>query len=372
MQVISCNNLEAKDRSGYSDPCVWLFIILFASLADLRPLPHSSRLCSFVVVSLLGNEFRTPVCKHSLNPVYAPKDMTFEFPIFLSLVDGLDLFGVLNLKFVVWHKNFAAKNFLGKKVLPVNEWFKDNAFAFHDQRNQVCPIIIQIRFGILQPLSQPIDVVLLSSSTTTIRHGSMRIKVGFVDLHSTSQLDFWNIYNTLVNRVLPVGPQADHVGIVKLLIWGAAKLPDWPTGELFMPSNLSSLTRSQVTNIGWDMDPYVKVRIGDEVQSTQVIWHDRNPVWNRQLVFHVRERDLSLPIRLSVFDRDKGSRDDHVGDVNIHISELVGTTSKKDRSAGFYSDGSPTMIAFNNYPLFWSSNSRRPYNKNDPPTLTFR
>ena len=210
----------------------------------------------------------------------------------------------------------------------------------------------------------------------------MRIKVGFVNPRSTSQLDFSNIYNTLANRVLPVGPQADHVGIVTLLILGAAKLPDRPTGELFMPFNLSSLTRSQVTHIGRNMDPYVKVRIGDEVQSTQVIWHNRNPVWNEQLVFHVRERDLSLPIvlsvfdrlpiRLSVFDRDKGSRDDHVGDVNIHISELVGTTSKKDRSAGFYSDGSPTMIAFNNYPLFWSSNSWRPYNKNDPPTLTFR
>ena len=290
----------------------------------------------------------------------------------MSLVDGQDGLGVLNLNFVVWDKDFIGKDFLGQKVLPVNEWFKETAFAYDDQRNQVCPIIIEIRFRILQPLSQPIDVDLLSSSTTTIRRGSMRIKVGFVHPHSTSQLDFWNIYNTLANRVLPVGPQADHIGIVTLLIWGAAKLPDWPTGELFMPSNLLSLTRSQVTHIGWDMDPYVKVRIGDEVQSTQVIWHNRNPVWNKQLVFHVRERDLSLPIVLSVFDRDKGSRDDHVGDVNIHISQLVGTTSKKDRSAGFYSDGLPTMIAFNNCPLFWSSKSKRAYNKNDPPTLTFR
>ena len=155
----------------------------------------------------------------------------------MSLINGLDGHDVLNLEFVVWNKNFTGKDFLGKKVLPVNEWLKDTAFAFDDQRNQVCPIIIEIRFGILQPLSQPIDVVLLSSSTTTIRRGSMRIKVGFVNPRSTSQLDFSNIYNTLANRVLSVGPQADHIGIVTLLIWGAAKLPDWPTGELFMPSN---------------------------------------------------------------------------------------------------------------------------------------
>ena len=191
-----------------------------------------------MIVSLLGNEFKTPVCKRNLNPVYDPRDATFEFPIFMSLVDGLDGLGALNLKFVVWDKDFIGKDFLGQKVLPVNEWFKETAFDFDDQRNQVCPIIIEIIFGILQPLSQPIDVVLLSSSTTTIRRGSMRIKVGFVNPRSTSQLDLSNIYNTLANRVLSVGPQADHLGIVTLLIWGAAKLPDWPTGELFVLSNL--------------------------------------------------------------------------------------------------------------------------------------
>ena len=74
----------------------------------------------------------------------------------------------------------------------------------------------------------------------------MCIKVGFVHPpHSTSPLDYSNVYNTLANRVLPVGPQADHVGIVTLQIWGAKELPDWPTGELFMLSNTApSLTRS--------------------------------------------------------------------------------------------------------------------------------
>jgi phosphatidylserine decarboxylase len=198
----------------------------------------------------------------------------------------------------------------------------------------------------------------------------MCIKVGFVHPPtSTSPLDYWNIYNTLANRVLPVGPQADHVGIVTLLIWGARELPDWPTGKLFVPINTpSSLTRSPVTHIGWDMDPYVKVTIGDESQSTQVIRHDRNPVWNKQLVFHVCERDLSLPIILSVFDWDRLSFDDHVGDVKIPISQLFGSTSKKDRTAGFYSDGLPTMSEFKNIPL--TLNPTRPYKIN--PALTFR
>ena len=32
VRVISCSNLEAKDRNGYSDPCVRLLLILLASL----------------------------------------------------------------------------------------------------------------------------------------------------------------------------------------------------------------------------------------------------------------------------------------------------------------------------------------------------
>ena len=117
------------------------------------------------------------------------------------------------------------------------------------------------------------------------------------------------------------------------------------------------------------MDPYVKVTIGDEVQSTQVIRHDRNPVWNEQLVFHVRESDLSSPIVLSVFDSDRVSFDDHVGDVKINISQLV-STSKEGRSTGFYSDGPPIIMMpeFNDVPLI--PNPKRSYKL--IPTLTFR
>ncbi|KAN0132408.1 C2 domain containing protein [Lactarius tabidus] len=306
VRVISCSNLVAKDSNGFSDP--------------------------FVVVSLLGKDFKTPVCERNLNPTYAPEYATFDFPIYMSLVQKLD---TLNLKFVVWDKDLFGKDFLGKNALPVNEWFKDTAFGFNDPRNQ------------------PIHVDLLSSRTTTILHGSVCIKVGFVHPpDSTSPVDYRNIYNTLANRVLPVGPKADHVGIVTLLIWGARELPDWPT----------------VTRIGWDMDPYVKVTIGDESQCTQVIRHDRNPVWNKQLVFHVCERDLSRSIVLSVFDWDGLSFDDHVGDVKIPISQLFGPTSKKDRSAGFYPDGLPTMSEFNNVLL--TLNPRRSYKI--IPALTFR
>ncbi|KAF8261483.1 C2 domain-containing protein [Lactarius quietus] len=111
------------------------------------------------------------------------------------------------------------------------------------------------------------------------------------------------------------------------------------------------------------MDPYVKVTIGEEIKYTQVKWHNRNPSWDEQLVFHVRESDLSHPILLSVFDWDRISFDDHVGDATTLISELV----KKDRTNEFYPDCLPTMREFNNIPL--AMNPKRSYMSGA--TLTF-
>jgi len=308
-----------------------LHLALLVSLTYLPPpfslLPH---IRSFVIVSTLGKEFRTPVCKRNLNPVYHPKDATFDFPIYMSLVQRL---GSINLKFVVWDKDFIGKDFLGKNALSVGEWFKGTAFAFHDPENK------------------PIVIGLLSSRTTTILHGSMSIKVGFIHAHhSTTQPDFRNIFNTLANPVL--APQVDHVGIVTLVIWGANDLPDWPT----------------VTHIGWDMDPYVKVTVGDEVKCTQIIRHDRNPLWDRKLVFHVRQSELSFDVLLSVFDWNRVSFDDHVGDARINISQLITTTSRKPRPSEFFPDDFTTMFEFLNVPL--AKNPKRRYKR--IPTITFR
>ncbi|CCM06422.1 uncharacterized protein FIBRA_08683 [Fibroporia radiculosa] len=57
--VLECMNLSAKDKNGLRDP--------------------------FVIVSLLGDRYQTPVVKKCLSTVYAPKDATFDFPIYLSL-----------------------------------------------------------------------------------------------------------------------------------------------------------------------------------------------------------------------------------------------------------------------------------------------
>ncbi|KAI9434954.1 C2 domain-containing protein [Lactarius indigo] len=172
VQVISCDGLEARDKkSNTSDP--------------------------FVVVSLFGKQFKTPVCYRNVNPTYE-KDATFDFPIYMSLVSELG-----TLKFVVWDKDMFGKDYLGDYSLPVNQWFNKTAFDFTG--------------------NEPFSVNLLSSRIKN--PGTMLIKIGFAPHLSTSQSDFGEIYNELI--------ASNNVGIVTVEIIGAKNLPNWPNGESF-------------------------------------------------------------------------------------------------------------------------------------------
>ncbi|KAI9449813.1 C2 domain-containing protein [Lactarius psammicola] len=301
VQVLSCQNLESKDRNGFSDP--------------------------FVTVTVLGKRFQTPVYNRSLNPVYEPKYATFDFPIYTSTMHKLGA-----LEFVVWDKDMIGKDFLGKYALPVNQWFRGTAFAFDDRNNQ------------------PFFVDLVSSRPNTTVRGAMRIKVGFVHPPNLTGLpDFGTIYNLLMNPVLaPPAAGNDRVGIVLLEIYGAKNLPEWPNGP----------------RTGWDMDPFVQVSIGEQVKLTKVIRHSLNPVWNEEILFHVRECDLRLPIQLMVFDHDKFTFHDFVGATQINITKLV---AKKDPITEFYPVDLPTIHEFN-LPL--TKNPKKKYTCN--PTIEFR
>ncbi|KAH9054980.1 C2 domain-containing protein [Lactarius vividus] len=153
VQVLSCQNLQSKDIiSRSSDP--------------------------FVIVSILGKQSYTPVCKRNLNPVYDPKDATFDFPIYNSQVKMLD-----TLDFAVWDKDMVRDDFLGKYSLPVHQWIPGTAFSFNDRNNQ------------------PFLVDLTSSHSATSVRGTMRIKVGFVHPPNlTSVPDFGETYNTLIKH----------------------------------------------------------------------------------------------------------------------------------------------------------------------------
>ncbi|KAH9014405.1 C2 domain-containing protein [Lactarius hengduanensis] len=278
VQVLSCQDLVAKDSNGKIDP--------------------------YVVVSLMGKQSKTPVCKKNLNPVYKAKEATFDFPIYMSLVNKLG-----TLDFSVWDKDLIGKDdFLGNYALPIDQWFNGTAFAFNVPDNQDFPVVLK---------SSP--------------HGSMRIKVGFVPFNSTSQPDFERIYNALKSAVQDLAPSVtDNVGTVIVDIIRAKDLPKWPN----------------MTRTGFDMDPFVQVSIGELVQSTRVISHERNPVWDERLSFRVSKHDLSQAIRIAVFNRDRITRNDYVGGAEISIATLVERAAKRGRHAELYPDDLPTIDDF--------------------------
>ena len=100
------------------------------------PLPLAFH--SFVVVSILNDRKQTPVMKRTLNPVYNPKDATFDFPIYLSLADKI---GVVEL--VVWDKDLLRKEYLGEVSVPLDDWFvdgrnsHDKGYGFDQPGNEV-------------------------------------------------------------------------------------------------------------------------------------------------------------------------------------------------------------------------------------------
>lgn len=80
----------------------------------------------------------------------------------------------------------------------------------------------------------------------------------------------------------------------------------------------------------------------------RVIRHSLNPVWDEKLFFHVRQteahwfvtllpaREYSLIFRtrrniaFNIYDWDKVSSNDHVGDVTVPLEQLLGTTVQAD------------------------------------------
>ncbi|KAG6716392.1 hypothetical protein I3842_04G046800 [Carya illinoinensis] len=64
-------------------------------------------------------------------------------------------------------------------------------------------------------------------------------------------------------------------------------------------------------------DPYVVIKMGRQKVKTRVVKKNTNPEWNEDLTLSVA--DPSLPIKLSVYDKDTFSLDDKMGDAEFEI-----------------------------------------------------
>ncbi|SCV73406.1 BQ2448_7332 [Microbotryum intermedium] len=102
----------------------------------------------------------------------------------------------------------------------------------------------------------------------------------------------------------------DIFGLVQVEVKGAKDLPRY-----------KNLIKSS-----FDMDPFVVCSFGRRVFRTRVIRHSLNPVWDERLAFNVRQTEVHWTIAFSVYDWDKMSSNDHVGDVAIPLENLLGST----------------------------------------------
>ncbi|XWS47563.1 hypothetical protein CRYUN_Cryun14cG0163000 [Craigia yunnanensis] len=68
-------------------------------------------------------------------------------------------------------------------------------------------------------------------------------------------------------------------------------------------------------------DPYVVVRMGKQKLKTRVIKKNTNPEWNDDLTLSIA--DPSLPVKLAVYDRDRFSLDDKMGDAEFDIRPFI-------------------------------------------------
>ncbi|KAJ7017088.1 phosphatidylserine decarboxylase-domain-containing protein [Mycena alexandri] len=175
VQVLSGNKLLAKDRNGFSDP--------------------------FVVASLLQTRHHTPVAKKTVNPVYAPKDATWDFPIYLSLAEKL---GVVEL--VVWDKDVLRKDYLGEAGLAVEDWFADARPKAWDAPGNV-----------------PFTLPLVSTRPNTPSQGTIQLRVGFVlprapTAQNQAEMDLDALYSNLVKNTrksLVSAPPTEGVGTIR-------------------------------------------------------------------------------------------------------------------------------------------------------------
>ncbi|XP_021732220.1 protein C2-DOMAIN ABA-RELATED 7-like [Chenopodium quinoa] len=68
-------------------------------------------------------------------------------------------------------------------------------------------------------------------------------------------------------------------------------------------------------------DPYVVITSGSQKLKTRVIKNNCNPEWNDVLTLSVTDPDM--PITLNVFDKDRFSRPDKMGDANVDIKSYI-------------------------------------------------
>ncbi|KAA1115026.1 hypothetical protein PGT21_029757 [Puccinia graminis f. sp. tritici] len=86
-----------------------------------------------------------------------------------------------------------------------------------------------------------------------------------------------------------------------------------------------------VTRLSFDMDPFVIISFGKKIFRTRVIRHSMDPVWDEKLFFHVQKSEMCFSILFSMYDWDKMSSNDYIGESELLLEDLVNDTQQNLR-----------------------------------------
>ncbi|EFJ31196.1 hypothetical protein SELMODRAFT_169243 [Selaginella moellendorffii] len=73
-------------------------------------------------------------------------------------------------------------------------------------------------------------------------------------------------------------------------------------------------------------DPYVVLNLGHQTAKTKVVNSNLNPVWDEEIMLSVPSGP-PVPLKLQVFDYDKFSADDIMGEVEVDLQPIVAAAS---------------------------------------------
>ncbi|KDQ16140.1 hypothetical protein BOTBODRAFT_157427 [Botryobasidium botryosum FD-172 SS1] len=163
VRILGCKNLTAADWNGKSDP--------------------------YVSVTFARQKFKTPVISRNLNPIYQPKDATFDFPIYSSVVEKIGA----NIEVIVWDKDVVGKDYLGEVSIPYNDW------AAHSGRGPTS-------ISYLDKGNSTFWMDLVSTKEKKTASGSVHMKIGLAQpADNPRPLDFPHVYTDLQRHVAAAG-----------------------------------------------------------------------------------------------------------------------------------------------------------------------
>lgn len=67
-------------------------------------------------------------------------------------------------------------------------------------------------------------------------------------------------------------------------------------------------------------DPYVKFRLGEQKYRSKTIMKDLNPKWDEAFILWTSL--LQEPLRIKVYDYDRGMTDDFMGECEVDLVQL--------------------------------------------------